>query len=183
MTKTLPEMTKDRRFILNSIDDANAKELIEGIKAANLEDDVNEEIYKDYVREPLELVITSYGGSVYDGLAIIAAMRESRTPINTQAFGPVMSMGLPIFVHGDVRTADKYATFMYHDVSSVLYGKVEDMEMDLKEAKRLRQILNGIICDHTSLSKTELNGYIKTKTDWYFDSAFALKRKICTEVF
>jgi len=177
------EQLNERSIYLQDVDSASSLQIIEALEKINREDRDNERLYTtNYELKPIKMIISSFGGSVYDGLAIIAAMRQSVTPIHTYAFGAIMSMGLPIYSFGDKRFADEYTTFMYHDVGSGAIGKIADMEMDIKEGKRLRTILNDIICKNTKLKKADLARPIKEKEDWYFDAKYALEKGICDKI-
>lgn len=54
------------------------KEIIQEIFEINYDDDKKEEIYKDWEREPIRLFINSYGGSLYDGLALVDTLKEAK---------------------------------------------------------------------------------------------------------
>lgn len=174
------EQVNERTIYLQDVDSINSLGILEALEKINREDRENERVYQsNFKLKPIKMVISSFGGSVYDGLAIIAAMRESVTPIHTYGYGAIMSMALPIYVFGDKRFADEYTTFMYHDVGSGSIGKIADMEMDIKEGKRLRNIINDIICKQTKMKKSDLSKPIKEKEDWYFDTKYAAEKGIC----
>jgi len=172
----------ERVYILKDIDDVTTKDFAEIIYKINREDEINARKYKDFVAEPIKLIVSSFGGSVYDGLALIAAMKESNAEIHTYAHGMVMSMGVPIFLYGDKRFADEFATFMIHDVSSGSFGTIEQIEEDVAEGKRLRNVINEIIVKRTKIKKTELNAIIKTKSDWYIPASNAIQFGLCSAI-
>jgi ATP-dependent Clp protease, protease subunit len=177
------EELNERTIYLQDVDAVSSLQIIEAIEKLNKEDLENTKLYTtNFKLKPIKMVISSFGGSVYDGLAIIAAMKQSVTPIHTYAFGMIMSMALPIFSYGDKRFSDELCTFMYHDVSSGVFGKIADMEIDIKEGKRLRLLINDILVKNTKLKKSDFQRPIKEKEDWYFDSKFALEKNICDEV-
>lgn len=177
------EQINERTIYLQDVDSVNSLQIIEALENLNKEDRENERIYQsNFKLQPVKMIISSFGGSVYDGLAIIAAMRQSVTPIHTYVFGCAMSMGLPIAAMGDERFADKHSTYMFHDVGSGAIGKIANMEMDIKEGKRLRSVLMDIVSERTGLTKTEMNEKVKLKEDWYFTAKDAKKYNVCDEI-
>ena len=66
-----------RTIILSSeVDDNSVYDLMEMICDINEYDDENEESIKDYDRKPIKIIINSFGGSVYDGFALIGVMEN-----------------------------------------------------------------------------------------------------------
>jgi ATP-dependent Clp protease protease subunit len=53
---------------------------MDSILEINEDDSEKEEIYKDWERTPIKLFINSYGGSVYDGLALIDVIKNRKNP-------------------------------------------------------------------------------------------------------
>ena len=183
MNYTTPiEYKNERRGKVTDVDDATIHDLVLQIQKVNDEDDANEEVYAKYKRLPIQINVSSYGGSVYDGLALIAAMRASKTPIHTYVMGPAMSMGLIIAVCGHKRFADRYATYMWHDIASVNAGKLEEMEQSAEQLKILRKSLNDMLVDKTKIKPEKIKEMIKSKRDWYFTAEEAKKLGVCDEL-
>jgi ATP-dependent Clp protease protease subunit len=130
--------------------------------------------------EPINIEISSYGGSVYDGLALYDLLEDLNCPIFTHATGKVMSMGLILYLVGDRRTASPRTTFMAHAVSSGTFGKVSEMTTDLKETERLNKVNIKILADRTKKSTTWWTKEIR-HIDQYYDVTQALKIGIITE--
>lgn len=116
------------------------------------------------------------------GLGIIDIIRHVETPVHTIVTGDAMSMALWIFLHGDKRFVGKYSTLMYHQVSSYNYGKIEGLELDLKESKRLQAMLQEDIINKSSIKKEQLEDYNKRKAEWYISAQQALKLKLADEI-
>ena len=78
----------------------------------------------------IPVVIDSYGGQVYALMAMIASIRASELPVATIVEGKAMSCGAVLLSFGEdgLRFADPDATVMIHDVSSVGYGKIEELK-------------------------------------------------------
>ena len=99
--------------------------------------------------EPIDIYINSYGGSVYDGLALYNLLRRTNCLIRTHAMGKIMSMAFLIYLAGDERYAERYATFLNHSISSVAWGKLHEMVTEIKECQRLEQISLEILENRT----------------------------------
>lgn len=136
-------------------------------------------------RQPINIYINSYGGEVYEGLALISLiknMQEKGYIINTYSESKSMSMGFVIFCVGTNRYMSRYSTLMYHSVSSMTYGKVQDMIVDLDETIRLDELIKYIILEHTDIDIEILDEVTRCKKDWYINSNEALEYKIATEI-
>lgn len=93
-----------------------------------------------------------------------------------------MSMGLPILVSGARRFAYKYSTIMYHEMSTLMWDKLESIKQDLKEGERLQVILDSIILNNTQILKEKLDNIKERKIDWYISAEEALKLGIIDEI-
>lgn len=159
------ENLKERRIILNedimpSVMDTVAMQ----IKRFNFEDE-GKPIEE---RKPIELHINSYGGSVYDGFGIVNAIVTSKTPVHAYCDGYAMSMGLAIFAAAHKRFAAPYSTFMYHEISTMVYGKNEEIERVTVENKRLQKMYDSLILKNSNLTQKQLDSKRKQLKDWYF---------------
>lgn len=136
-------------------------------------------------RQPINIFINSYGGEVYEGLALISlikSMQKEGYIINTYSESKSMSMGFVIFCVGTNRYISKYSTLMYHSVSSMTCGKTQEMIEDINENIRLDNVIKDIVIEHTKISKETLDDVTKCKKDWYINSKEALDLGIATEI-
>ena len=115
----------------------------------------------------IHIVVNSFGGSVYDGLALYDKIRNCKNKVITYNQGKVMSMGLILFVEGDVRNMSEHSTAMAHSVSSGTWGKVAEMENNVKETKRLNSLLVDILADRTKKTKAFWENEIKHEDKFY----------------
>ena len=123
-------------LISEEIDSSSVKVAINKIMDINYDDDLKEQDYKDWIREPIMLFINSNGGNVYDSFALADIIKTSKTPVYTVAIGWCMSGGLLIFMEGKKRFVGENATLMFHDVSGWVNDKTEGIKQELEEAKR-----------------------------------------------
>lgn len=86
-----PEHHKRDLLLSDRISQSTVKDIIKDIFEINFDDDEKEEIYKGWERTPIRLFINSYGGNVYDGLALIDVIKRSKTPVHTVCIGSCMT--------------------------------------------------------------------------------------------
>ena len=130
----------------------------------------------------IQILLSTYGGSVYDGLSLYDAIKGSNTEVDITCFGKIMSMGIIIMLASKTRKAYRNTTFMIHEVSSISIGKVADMEDELTETKRLNKILFDIIREETGITKKKLEEIYEKKKDWYLTAEEALELGLITEI-
>lgn len=172
---------KERRIILNDEVDASLYEtVVMQIRKFNKEDEQNNIPINE--RKPIELYVNSYGGSAYDGYAIVNAIITSKTPVYTYADGYVMSMAFLIFIAGHRRFTYPFTNFMYHEVSTYSVGKNTEIEEVTKENRRIQAMYDLLVLKNTTLKKSQLDRVKKNKKDWFFGSEEALKYKVATDL-
>lgn len=104
-------------------------------------------------KAPIDIFINSGGGSVHDGLALYDLLVEAPCKIRTHVIGKAMSMATILFLAGKERDMTTNSVIMVHTVSSSTSGKIADTENDIAEARRLNEILLGIVASRTKKNK------------------------------
>lgn len=170
-------------FLSDHITSSSVKEIVDQILAINVEDDGKEETFREYSRPPIFLYINSYGGSVYDGLALVDIIQESVTPIATIAVGACMSMGLWIWLSGGVRLIGKNATLMFHEIGMGINDKVHAIEMEINELKRLQKLENKLITSTSNVTQEMIDSHIQSRDEWYISPKEAIKLKLAHEYY
>ncbi len=130
----------------------------------------------------IPVVIDSYGGQVYSLMSMIAAIKDAEIPVATIVEGKAMSCGAVLLTFGEegMRFADPNATVMIHDVSSGMYGKIEELKADVKEAERLDEKIFTMMARNCG----KKDDYFKKKVfnkkhaDWFMDAQEAKKHGI-----
>ena len=130
----------------------------------------------------IQMLLSTYGGCVYDGLSLYDAIKNSKTEVDITCFGKIMSMGIVLLLASKTRKAYRNTTFMIHEGSSGAIGKVSDMEDSIDESKRLNDIYFGIIESETKIPKAKLDEIRKRRKDWYFTAEEALEYGLITEI-
>lgn len=130
----------------------------------------------------IQVLLSTYGGNVYDGLALYDAIKASKTKVDVIIGGKSMSMGTIIMLGSETRKAYRNTTFMIHEMSTGFLGKIKDMEDDLDESKRLQKVLWDIITSETKITKKQLNELYEKKKDWFITAEEALELGLITEI-
>ena len=134
----------------------------------------------------IPIVIDSYGGQVYSLMSMIADIKSSNLPVATIVQGKAMSCGAILFSfgHEGMRYMDEDATVMIHDVSSMGWGKVEEIKADAAEAERLNKKIFHMMAKNCGKNKKYFLDLIHEKghADWYLDSDECLEHNLTNKV-
>ena len=173
-----------RTIILSGeVDDDSVYDVIQMISDINEYDDESDDTVKDYERKPIKLIINSFGGSVYDGFALIGVMETSKTPVHTYCYGSAMSMAFLILVSGHKRFGHRLSTFMYHEcLDSPAYDKLATLKENLEETKRIMKVYDDQLLLKTKLKRKQLEDTKRVKLDWYITPEQALSYKIIDQI-
>lgn len=131
---------------------------------------------------PINFVLSTFGGSCYDGLALYDAIEASTTPVELTCTGKIMSMGIIIALAAKVRKAQKNTTFMIHQASGQTWGTITDMEESMEEKRRVNDMIFSIIRQKTRIPEEKLNEVLNYKRDWFITAEEALELGIITEI-
>jgi ATP-dependent Clp protease protease subunit len=109
---------------------------------------------EEHKNDPINLIINSDGGSVYEALGIIDYMQSLDVKVNTICRGRAMSAAALILCAGTgVRAASQYSTIMFHEISSDIYGKSSDMKANVQHMEKLEEILLEILKSNSNKEK------------------------------
>ncbi len=126
-------------------------------------------------KKDIKFYINSPGGSVYDALAIYDTMQYVKCDIQTVGIGVQASAAAFLLSSGSKgkRFLLPHATVMIHQPSAGTRGKVTDMEIDLKEGLRLKQLLNQILAKNTGQTIKKITQ--DAERDFWMDAQEAKK--------
>lgn len=125
--------------------------------------------------EPIHMYISSPGGSVMAGLAILDTMQLISAPVHTYAMGMVASMAAVLFTCGEKghRYIMPNAEVMIHQPLGGTSGQASDIEIQAKHIlnlkKRLYKILSQATGKHVKTIEKE------SDRDNYFEAQEAIK--------
>lgn len=158
------------------------EESVLAIRDINMYDDNQEKHLKNYKREPITVIVDTYGGSVYDGLGLVNIISSSKTPVHTYCYSKAMSMGLLIFVSGHKRFIHENATLMFHQLSTVIVGTNQDVIDEQSRVDKLNKKLMKIVRKRTSITKEQMNKKNIIKKDWFISGKKAVKLNAADEL-
>jgi len=148
---------------VNKFDEASAKEFRKNFALAH-----------STGQPVIPVVIDSYGGQVYSLMSMISTIRHSELPVATIVQGKAMSCGAILFSCGKdrMRYMDPDATIMIHDVSSMSFGKVEEIKSNADETDRLNIKVYQIMASNIGKPDDYFLKQIHDKghADWFLDA-------------
>lgn len=130
----------------------------------------------------ITLYINSPGGVVTAGLGIYDTMQYVRPSVATYCMGQAASMGALLLAGGapGKRFALPNARIMIHQPSGGAQGQATDIEIQAAEIRRLRELLNKILADHSGQT---VEGILRdTERDNFMDAATAKKYGLIDDV-
>ena len=134
----------------------------------------------------LPIIIDSYGGQVYSLMSMISDIQHSRIPVATIVQGKAMSCGAILFSFGvdGMRYMDSDATVMIHDVSSMAWGKVEEVKVSAQETERLNQKVYKMMAKNCGHHEDYFLDIVHEKghADWFLDAKECKRHKLANKL-
>jgi len=135
---------------------------------------------------PMELLVSTEGGSVQDMFAVYDCMRDIRRDcdIHTLGIGKVMSAGVLLLAGGTKgkRRAGRNCRLMLHAPSGGQFGSLKELEVDIREVKWYQNQFVKSLAIESNLSERKIKAIFRKKTDTYFDAQQAIEWGIIDEV-
>lgn len=130
----------------------------------------------------INMYINSPGGSVTAGLAVYDTMQFVKPPVSTLCVGQAASMAAVLLAAGakGKRYSLPHSRIMIHQLSGGFEGQAADIDIQAREALRLRDLLNQILSSHTgqAFKKVEKD----TDRDNYLSAKEAVEYGLIDEV-
>lgn len=146
----------------------------------------NEESAKDFYKSFRELLsndivkvipifIDSYGGNVHALLSMLDLIADSHKPVATIAMGKAMSCGAILLAAGTkgYRFAATNTDIMVHEVSSVEFGKMADLDSGVKHTKKMNDNLFAFLASRSKKDKKFFLAKMKSmgNVDWFLTAS------------
>ena len=132
------------------------------------------------VEVPIKLYISSYGGSIFAAFSTVDTILSLRTPVHTYIDGSAASAATLISVVGEKRFIHRNSFMLIHQLSSVMWGKYEEMKDQMENLDLLMVRIKEIYREHCSIPKKELTEILKH--DLWLDSAKCVKWGLADEI-
>lgn len=118
----------------------------------------------------VRITLFTFGGSVFDALAIAEEIEHSRLEIEVTGKGLIASAGLIVLVSAKKRSITDDTLIMFHEISTVKLLSIESISDQEEQSKLMRWLQNkviGYICRRTYIKEAELANAIKKKEKWW----------------
>lgn len=113
--------------------------------------------------------INSPGGSVFDGIAIHAALVNHKATVNTVVDGIAASAASFIMQAGDTRSMEKPGTVMIHDASGLVLGNAADMREMADLLDQMSDTIAQIYADRAGGTVADFRALMQAET-WFTSS-------------
>lgn len=140
-------------------------------------------------RKHVKVIITSYGGSVYDYFSCASLMeyyKEKGIIIETYCYGYCMSAGAKLLILGSkgYRYATRYASILLHQIQTTNFGKqtLQERIQDSQQLQKDWKLLKSIIKNNTNLTEEEIEDFTRLNLDVFYTSEEALEKGIIDNI-
>jgi len=130
----------------------------------------------------INLYINSPGGSVTAGLAIYDTIEFVKCEVSTLCVGQAASMAAVLLAAGAKgrRYSLPHGRVLIHQLSGGFHGQATDIEIQAREALRLRETLNNILAHHTGQNVKQIEK--DTDRDTFLGPKEALEYGLIDEI-
>lgn len=135
---------------------------------------------EDDKRKPILLYLSSNGGDVDAGFALIDAIITSKTPVYTINTGYWYSMGFLIGLAGKRRFAMPNATFLMHDGSNFIWTSGSKAQDQAEFNRRVEAKIKQYVLAHSKLTEADYDA--KQRVEWYLFSDEAKNKGFIDEI-
>ena len=134
--------------------------------------------------EMLNMIITSPGGDLNAGFALIDVMRGSAIPIRTIGLGQIASAGLMIFIAGQKgqRILTPNTSILSHQYSWGAFGKEHELFATVKEFDLTTKKMIEHYKKTTGLAEKKIREVLLPPQDVWLSPVEAKKLGLCDEV-
>lgn len=128
------------------------------------------------------MYINSPGGVITAGMAIFDTMKLIKADVSTICLGEAASMGAFLLSAGTKgkRMALPSARIMIHQPLGGARGQATDIEIEAKEILRMRDMLNGLLSEHTGQTVEKIKE--DTDRDYYMSAQEACEYGLIDKV-
>ena len=161
------DVTNRRVFLDQDIDSDSISPVVKGLYLMETIDST----------KPIEMFISSYGGYVYDALAVYDIMNTVKCPVHTFGYGKVMSSAVLLIAAGKPghRWVAPHASFMHHDWSAGMEGKAQELETLIKHNDAIGKKWTDLLAQHTNKDFRWWQHRSRKPADFYFSAEEALE--------
>ena len=176
------EVEEEMRVVglYGDITELKARESLSGLLVLHNSGKSGEE--GEEVWEPIEFIISTYGGSADDMFALYDVMRmvQKDCEIHTFGLGKVMSAGVLLLACGTKgkRKIGRNCRVMIHSVIGGNHGSLHNLENEMDEIRNSQENYINALVRETNLTKRKLQRMLERKVNVYFSAEEAVEHGI-----
>jgi len=163
---------KSRLVFVTDIDQKKGRGVVRRLFELNEEDPS-----KDII-----LVISSYGGDVYEFMGIHDAMNLVECDVATLAIGKAMSCGLLLLMSGTKgkRFVTPNTTLLTHEMGVAAEGQLTDVKTEMAENERLQKMIHDLFLEYTKVKEADVKKW--SGKDTYLSASKAVRLGIADHI-
>ena len=131
------------------------------------------------------VIFNSPGGSVIHGLALFDFLENIKAEhdvyLTTVARGMAASMGGILLQAGDHRVIGTNAHMLIHEVSSIGFGKLSEIEDEVAFMRKLQGRCSAILAERSTLTQKQIENKWRKK-DWWLDAEETVELGFADEI-
>lgn len=172
--------------VIGDISERMALEVISGLvtlkesgtkKVLSDPSDMNSEVVEKIM--PIEMIISTFGGSALDMFGICDLMRviqEDGCPVVTIGIGKVMSAGVLILASGTkgARQIGRNTRVMIHSVIGGTHGDIHNIQNEVEEIKWIQERYIDTLVRETDMTRRMVKKLLDKKVNIYLDAQQAV---------
>ncbi len=165
--------------LYGDIDERKARETLSGMLVLHHSGKSEDKETGKEVWEPMEMIVSTYGGSADDMFALYDMMRviQQDCEIHTLGLGKVMSAGVLLLAAGTKgkRKIGRNCRVMIHSVIGGNHGALHNLENEMDEIRNSQETYMEALVKETSLTKRTLKKLLERKVNIYLSSSEAVE--------
>ncbi len=134
----------------------------------------------DFPFTPIWLHINSSGGRLLDAFAVVDQIKQTKTPIYSIVEGYVASAATVISMGCSKRFIQPTAFMMIHQLSSVAWGKYEEMKDGMNLLDMAMDALYNFYVDYSKIKKKEIKQLLQH--DSWFNANHCIEKGLVDKI-
>jgi ATP-dependent Clp protease, protease subunit len=130
--------------------------------------------------KPINLYITSNGGSAYQVFGAIDTIRGTKVPVHTICKGFVASAGTLLSLAGEKRYITESSYMLIHELRAVHWGKYTHLSESFDNSKQLMDHIKKLYLSRTKMTAEELEEQLKKDVSW--NAQMCLEKGLVDEI-
>ena len=163
---------QSRIIFINDINEKRGRGIIQKLFELNQQDP----------EKDILIVISSYGGDIYEFMGIHDAMRLIECDVAILAIGKAMSSGLFLLMSGTKgkRFITQNTSLLTHDIGVEAEGQLSDVKTELVENERLQKTIYDMFLEYTRVKEDDIKKW--AGKDTYLSAAKAVRLGIADHI-